>query len=61
MVLPAGESTWFTVTFRVLLRCPQPLPVEFTVHYDQQGRPGSSHLPGFSDLGQVPYRACAHT
>jgi hypothetical protein len=58
--LPAGASTWFTVTFRVLMRCPQPLPVEFTVHYVRQGRPGSVHLPGFPDLGHVPYRTCAH-
>jgi hypothetical protein len=60
-VLPAGASTWFTVTFRVIMRCPEPLPVQFTVDYDQHGRAASVHLPGFSDLGQVPYRTCQHT
>jgi hypothetical protein len=57
-ILPVGASTWFTVTFRVLVGCPLPLPVQFRVRYDLGGRPGSSFLPGFSDLGQVPYAGC---
>jgi hypothetical protein len=56
--LPAGASTWFTVTFKVLIRCPGPLPVQFVVDYVQGGRPASVRLPGFDDLGQVPYSGC---
>jgi len=56
--LGRGASSWFTVTFQVLVRCPQPLPVQFTLDYDQQGRPAAIRLPGFSDLGQVPYSGC---
>jgi hypothetical protein len=57
--LPAGTSVWFTVTFRVLVKCPQPLPVQFTVEFEQDGRLATAHLPGFPDLGQVPYGRCA--
>jgi hypothetical protein len=56
--LGRGASSWFTVTFQVLVRCPQPLPVQFTLHYDQQRRPAAIQLPGFPDLGQVPYSRC---
>jgi hypothetical protein len=56
--LGRGASSWFTVTFQVLVRCPQPLPVQFTLDYDQQGRPAAIRLPGFPDLGQVPYSGC---
>jgi hypothetical protein len=56
--LGRGASSWFTVTFQVLVRCPQPLPVQFTLGYDQQGRPAAIRLPGFPDLGQVPYSGC---
>ena len=38
--LGRGASSWITVTFQVLVRCPQPLPVQFTLDYDQQGRRG---------------------
>jgi hypothetical protein len=58
ITLGRGTSSWFTVTFRVLVRCPQPLPVQFTLDYDQQGRPAAIRLPGFPDLGQVPYSGC---
>ena len=57
-VLAAGASTWFTVTFEVLVNCPGPLPVQFTLDYDQLGRPATVHLPGFDDLGSVPYASC---
>jgi hypothetical protein len=57
-ILGRGASSWFTVTFQVLVRCPQPLPVQFTLDYDQQGRPTAIRLPGFPDLGQVPYSGC---
>ncbi len=56
--LGRGASSWFTVTFQVLVKCPQPLPVQFTLDYDQQGRPAAIRLPGFPDLGQVPYSGC---
>jgi len=56
--LGRGASSWFTVTFQVLVRCPKPLPVQFTLDYDQQGRPAAIRLPGFPDLGQVPYSGC---
>jgi hypothetical protein len=56
--LRQGASSWFTVTFQVLVRCPRPLPVQFTLDYDQQGRPAAIRLPGFPDLGQVPYSGC---
>ena len=35
--LGRGASSWFSVTFQVLVRCPRPLPVQFTVGYEQQG------------------------
>ena len=57
-VLPAGASTWFTVTLRVLVGCPGALPVQFRLRYDLDGRPGSSFVGGFSDLSQVPYDGC---
>ena len=56
--LRRGASSWFTVTFQVLVRCPKPLPVQFTLDYDQQGRRAAIRLPGFPDLGQVPYSGC---
>jgi hypothetical protein len=56
--LVRGASSWFSVTFQVLVRCPHPLPVQFTLDYDQQGRPAAIRLPGFPDLGQVPYSGC---
>jgi hypothetical protein len=58
MTLPAGASGWFTVTFAVLMSCPAPLPVQFTVGYEQRGERLSARLPGFPDLGQVPYPGC---
>ena len=56
--LVRGASSWFTVTFKVLVTCPQPLPVQFTLDYGQQGRAAAIRLPGFPDLGQVPYSGC---
>lgn len=56
--LGPGASAWFTVTFQVLAGCPQPLPVHFTLDYDQGGRPAAMPLPGFPDLGQVSYGKC---
>jgi hypothetical protein len=58
LTLGPGASAWFTVTFQVLVRCPQPLPVHFTLDYDQGGRPAAIPLPSFPDLGQVSYGKC---
>jgi hypothetical protein len=58
-VLTPGASTWFSVTFDVLVRCPGPLPVQFMVDYVLDGRTAATSLPGFPDLGQVPYTGCA--
>lgn len=56
--LPPGASGWFTVTFKVRVKCPQPLPVQFTVSYIHNGRTASAGLPGFADLSHVPYSGC---
>lgn len=56
--LPPGGSTWLTVAARVLVACPQPLPVQFAVGYVQHGRYGRTILPGFSDLASVTYSGC---
>lgn len=58
LTLGPGASAWFTVTFRVLVRCPQPLPVHFVLDYDQSGQPAAMPLPSFPDLGQVSYGKC---
>ena len=57
-VLPPNGSAWFSVTFRVLVACPQPLPVHFSVAYKANGRTATAQLPGFVDLGQVTYSGC---
>jgi hypothetical protein len=58
VAMPAGASTWFTVTFEVLVKCPNALPVQFTVRYNLDGRPATAKLPGFVDLGHVRYGHC---
>jgi hypothetical protein len=58
-VLGPGDSTWFSVTVQVLVRCPGPLPVLFTVDYSSAGEPAAVRLPGFPDLSQVPYAGCS--
>ena len=57
-ILLPGASTWLTMTFNVKVACPVPYPVEFTIGYLTQGRSATASLPGFSDLGQVPYSGC---
>jgi hypothetical protein len=57
-LVSAGGSAWFTVTFRVLERCPGALPVQFLLSYDRGGRTQTVRLPGFVDLGHVPYSGC---
>jgi hypothetical protein len=60
-VLLPGASTWLTMTFSVKVGCPGALPVQFTIGYVAQGRSGTTSLPGFPDLGQVPYTGCPQT
>ena len=57
-LVSSGGSAWFTVTFRVLERCPGALPVKFLLSYDRGGRTRTVRLPGFVDLGHVPYSGC---
>jgi hypothetical protein len=58
VVLGPDATTWLTVTVRVLVPCPAPFPVQFSVGYLDQGRSVTASLPGFSDLGSVPYTGC---
>jgi hypothetical protein len=58
VALEPGNSTWFSVTVQVLVACPAPLPVQFTVNYTYAGQAAIVSLPGFPDLGQVPYTGC---
>ena len=56
--LGPGATGWLTVTFDVMVGCPQPLPVQFKISYAQAGRLVTAELPGFADLGQVQYNNC---
>ena len=56
--LGPGDSTWLSVTVHVLVACPAPIPVEFAVGYIYAGGAATVNLPGFSDLGHVPYTGC---
>jgi hypothetical protein len=56
--LGPGDSTWFSVTFQVLVRCPGPLPVWFTVDYSSAGVSAAVRLTSFPDLSLVPYTGC---
>jgi hypothetical protein len=58
-VVPPGGTAWFSVTFQVLVSCPSPLPVQFSVSYQANMRPGTAQLQGFPDLGKVAYTGCA--
>jgi hypothetical protein len=58
-VVPPGGTAWFSITFQVLVSCPSPLPVQFSVSYQGNTRPGTARLPGFPDLGKVSYTGCA--
>ena len=60
-VVPPGGTAWFSVTFQVLVSCPGPLPVQFSVSYQASTRPGTAQLPGFPDLGKVPYTGCGRS
>lgn len=58
VILGPGDSTWFSVTIQVLVACPAPFPVQFAVSYTYAGKTATVNLPGFVDLGQVPYTGC---
>jgi hypothetical protein len=58
--LAAGASAWLTVTFQVQDTCPAPYPVQFKVRYLAGGHTATASLPGFADLGGVPYSGCPH-
>jgi hypothetical protein len=58
VIVPPESSTWFTVTVRVLVKCPGASPVQFAVRFFQHGHTFTTQLPGFVDLGHVPYRGC---
>jgi len=57
-ILPPFGTIWLSVTFRVLVACPRPLPVQFSASYQENGRTDTAQLPGFPDLGQVTYTGC---
>jgi hypothetical protein len=59
-ILQPGASAWLTMTFSVNANvgCPAPLPVQFTIGYLAAGHSLTASLPGFPDLGQVPYTGC---
>jgi hypothetical protein len=56
--LGPGATGWLTVTFDVMVSCPQPLPVQFEISYAQAGRLVTAEFAGFADLGQVQYNNC---
>ena len=57
-VLPPNGTAWLSATFRVLVACPSPLPVQFSVRYQENGRTATAQLAGFPDLGPVSYTGC---
>jgi len=57
--LEPGASAWLSVTLKVNVPCPEPYPVQFSVTYIRGGTAGTAQLPGFPDLGSVPYNHCA--
>src|ERR1700722_6218679 len=58
LTLPAGQTEWLTITFHVLVRCPQPYPVQFVVSYTDSGKAAMAQMDEFPDLGQVAYSGC---
>ena len=56
--LAPGATGWLTVTFDVMVGCPQPLPVIFKVSFVQASRLVTADLDSFPDLGQVRYSNC---
>ena len=56
--LAPGATGWLTVTFDVMVGCPQPLPVLFKVSFVQASRLVTADLNSFPDLGEVRYNNC---
>ena len=56
--LGPGDSTWLSVTVQVLVACPAPIPVQFAIGSTYAGEAATVALPGFPDLGNVPYSGC---
>ncbi|HEY6279474.1 MAG TPA: hypothetical protein VIX86_24450 [Streptosporangiaceae bacterium] len=56
--LAPGATGWLTVTFNVMVGCPQPLPVFFKVSFVQASRLVTADLDSFPDLGEVRYNKC---
>jgi len=57
-VEPSAE-VWVTLIVDVTGNsCPGALPVQFALDYTIDGAPHSQVLPGFSDLGSVPFPGC---
>jgi hypothetical protein len=55
----APQATgWFTITVKVLVRCPKALPVQFQVAYGQHDKLSTVPLAGFNDLAGVSYSGC---
>ena len=57
-VLAPNGTAWLSATFRVPAACPTPLPVRFSVSYQDNGRTDTAQLAGFPDLGQVTRTGC---
>jgi hypothetical protein len=57
--LAPGATGWLTITFDVMVGCPQPIPVGFKVSYTQAGRRATTELDSFPDLGQVRFNKCS--
>ena len=57
--VPAHSEVWLVTWFRVLVPCPVPYPVQFSLRYGRDGQHHSVLLTPFPDLGQVPYSGCA--
>lgn len=56
--LPAQATGWFTITVKVLVSCPGPLPVQFEVAYGQHGKISTVPMAGFNDLANIGYSGC---
>jgi hypothetical protein len=57
-VLAPNGTAWLSATFQVLVPCPRPLSVQFSVGFQENGRTATAQLAGFLDLGQVSYTGC---
>jgi hypothetical protein len=57
-VLPPNGTAWLSATFRVPAACPSPLPVQFSVSYQENERTDTAQLAGFPDLGLVTRTGC---